>query len=77
VIYDVLYVYKDEGSWQKFQRYLEAYGIKDFEPVHKGSTYYLYMGRFYDKLAAAKRVEYLNRTTNTNHATVHPQEVPM
>lgn len=77
VIYDVLYVYKDEGSWKKFQRYLEAYGVADFEPVHKGDSFYLYMGRFYDKLAAAKRVEYLNRTTNTNHAAVHPKEVPM
>ncbi|HHH9441237.1 TPA: hypothetical protein ACP32N_003174 [Pseudomonas aeruginosa] len=77
MIYDVLYVYKDEGSWQKFQRYLEAYGIKDFEPVHKEGAFYIYMGRFYDKLAAARRVDYLNRTTNTNHATVHPQEVPM
>ena len=77
MIYDVLYVYKDEGSWRKFQRYLEAYGINDYEPVHKDGSFYLYMGRFYDKLAAARRVDFLNRTTNTSHATVHPQEVAM
>lgn len=77
-IYDVYYVYQDEGSWRKFQDFLRAYGINDFEPTKdraKGQ-YFIYCGRYYVQEEAAARVAYLNRTTATTNVQVKETSVP-
>lgn len=78
-VYEVFYVYKDEDSWNKFQQYLKAYGINDFEPVRKNKTgeFFIYCGRYYDEDQAASRLTYLNKTTSTKHAKVGETQVPL
>lgn len=77
-IYDVYYVYKDEGSWTKFQQFLKAYGITDFEPTrnNKAGEFFIYCGRYYDKDEAATRVAYLNKTTASSNVKVRETQVP-
>lgn len=77
-VYDVYYVYKDEGSWTKFQEFLKAYGITDFEPTrnNKAGEFFIYCGRYYDKDEAATRVAYLNKTTASNNVKVRETQVP-
>lgn len=77
-IFDVFYVYQDEGSWKKFQDFLRAYGIHDFEPTrdrNKGQ-YFIYCGRYYAQEEASARVAYLNRTTATTNVQVRETIVP-
>lgn len=78
-IFDVYYVYKDEASWTKFQNYLKAYGITDFEPTHnnRDGEFLIYCGRYYDDEQAASRVAFLNSTTNTKHVQVRETQVPL
>jgi ribosomal protein L16/L10AE len=78
-VYDVLYVYRDQDSWQKFQKYLRAYGIDDFLASRNNAKgeWYVYAGRFYDTDAAARRVDELNRKTHTSHAKVIKKEIPL
>ncbi|HFL7941992.1 hypothetical protein IYR97_25760 (plasmid) [Pseudomonas fulva] len=78
-VFDVFYVYKDEGSWLKFQEYLKAYGITDFEPTrsNRAGEYFIYCGRYYDKDEAATRVSYLNQTTSTSNVQVRSTQVPI
>jgi hypothetical protein len=77
-VYDVYYVYKDEGSWTKFQGFLKAYGITDFEPTrnNKAGEFFIYCGRYYDKDEAATRVAYLNKTTASTNVKVRETQVP-
>lgn len=77
-VYDVFYVYRDEGSWVKFQEYLKAYGITDFQPTrnNKAGEFFIYCGRYYDKDEAAARVSYLNKTTSTSNVKVRETLVP-
>lgn len=77
-IYDVYYVYKDEGSWIKFQQFLKAYGITDIEPTrnNKAGEFFIYCGRYYDKDEAATRVAYLNKTTASENVKVRETQVP-
>lgn len=77
-VYDVYYVYKDEGSWIKFQQFLKAYGITDFEPTrnNKAGEFFIYCGRYYDKDEAASRVSYLNKTTASSNVKVRETQVP-
>lgn len=76
-VYDVLYTYKDEDSWEKFQKYLKAYGVSDFLASRnsKRGEWYIYAGRFYDEGSASRRVDYLNRLTFTSHAKVKHQQI--
>lgn len=78
-VYDVFYVYKDEGSWKKFQQFLKAYGITDFEPTHdnRAGEFFIYCGRYYDQDQAAARVSYLNKTTSTVNVKVRETQVPL
>ncbi|MBM5458937.1 hypothetical protein H8F21_15325 [Pseudomonas sp. P66] len=78
-VFDVFYVYKDEGSWVKFQEYLKAYGITDFEPSRstRAGEYFIYCGRYYDRDEAATRVSYLNQTTATSNVQVRSTQVPI
>jgi hypothetical protein len=78
-VYEVFYVYKDEDSWNKFQQYLKAYGITNFEPVRKNASgeFFIYCGRYYDEDQAASRLTYLNKTTSTKHAKVSETQVPL
>lgn len=78
-VYEVLYVYKDEASWTKFQQYLQAYGITEFYPSrnNKAGEFLIYCGRYYDEDQAASRVTFLNKTTSTKHAKVRLTQVPL
>lgn len=78
-VYEVLYVYKDETSWTKFQQYLQAYGITEFYPSrnNKAGEFLIYCGRYYDEDQAASRVTFLNKTTSTKHAKVRLTQVPL
>ena len=78
-VYDVFYVYKDESSWTKFQSYLKAYGISDFEPSHNNAAgeFLIYCGRYYSEEEAGSRVSYLNAKTNTKHVQVRETQVPL
>lgn len=77
-VYDVFYVYQDEGSWKKFQDYLKAYGVTDFVAKHdnKNGQFFIYCGRYYDRDEAASRVAFLNRTTSTSNVQVKETSVP-
>jgi hypothetical protein len=72
-------VYKDKTSFETFQNYLRAYGVKDFKAVELKSKgeYVIAAGRYFDAESAASRVLYLNKTTSTNHARVIEQELPL
>lgn len=78
-VYEVFYVYKDEGSWKKFQEFLRAYGINDFIAEHsnKSGEFFIYCGRYYDDEQAASRVTYLNKTTATKNVQVKQSQVPL
>lgn len=78
-VYEVFYVYKDEGSWKKFQEFLRAYGINDFIAEHsnKSGEFFIYCGRYYDDEQAASRVAYLNKTTATKNVQVKQSQVPL
>lgn len=78
-VYDVFYVYKDEGTWNKFQQFLKAYGITDFEPTHdnRAGEFFIYCGRYYDQDQAAARVAFLNKTTSTANVKVRETQVPL
>lgn len=78
-VYEVFYTYKDEGSWNKFQQYLKAYGITDFISEHsnKTGTFFIYCGRYYDQEQAASRVQFLNSKTSTKHVQVRETVVPL
>lgn len=77
-VFDVFYVYNDKDSWERFQAYLKAYGITDFEPVHNNRTgeFFIYCGRYYDDEEAASRVAWLNAKTNTKHVQSRETHVP-
>tara|TARA_R110002124_G_scaffold128157_11_gene288653 strand:+ start:5595 stop:7328 length:1734 start_codon:yes stop_codon:yes gene_type:complete len=70
--YTVVYRYSEKGSADKFTAYLKAYGVNDFTYRYseKLDEHILYMGRYTDKEAAASRVAFLNRTTNTANALI-------
>lgn len=78
-VYEVFYVYKDEGSWKKFQEFLRAYGISDFIAEHSNKTgeFFIYCGRYYDEEQAASRVTYLNNTTASKNVQVKQSQVPL
>lgn len=78
-VYDVVYVYTDELSWDRFKRYLEAYGITDITSTrnNKKGEWYIFAGRFYDDKTAAQRVDDLNRKTHTSHAKVIKKDIPL
>lgn len=78
-VYNVVYVYKDKGSYEQFQAYLRAYGVNDFEAVHaaKKGEFLIYAGRYYDAESAARRVGFLNKTTSTSHSQVQTTEVAL
>ncbi|MGF6282052.1 hypothetical protein ABH908_000461 [Pseudomonas frederiksbergensis] len=78
-VYEVLYVFKDEASWTKFQQFLQAYGITEIYPSrnNKAGEFLIYCGRYYDEDQAASRVTYLNKTTATKHALVRLTQVPL
>lgn len=78
-VYDVFYAYKDQSSWTKFQSYLKAYGINDFEATHNNEAgeYLIYCGRYYSAEEAGSRVSYLNGKTNTKHVQVRETQVPL
>lgn len=78
-VYDVFYAYKDESSWTKFQNYLRAYGISDFEATHNNAAgeFLIYCGRYYSEEEAGSRVTFLNNKTNTKHVQVRETQVPI
>ena len=78
-VYDVFYAYKDESSWTKFQNYLKAYGITDFEATHNNAAgeFLIYCGRYYSEEEAGSRVSFLNSKTNTKHVQVRETQVPI
>lgn len=75
--YNVVYLYKDKASADKFVSYLKAYGVNDFETVKATSSgeYVIHAGRYYDAASAARRLTFLNKTTSTSHAKVIQEEV--
>lgn len=77
-VFDVLYVYKDKSSWEKFQNYLNAYGVKELFPSSnsKKGEWYIYAGRFYDQATANQRVAFLNKTSSTSHAQIRIKDIP-
>lgn len=77
-VYDVMYVYKDQASWERFQKFLAAYDVKELVPVHDNEkgVYYIYAGRFYDQATAQQRLNFLNKTTSSNHAQIRERDVP-
>lgn len=78
-VFDVIYTYKDESSWTKFQNYLKAWGVSEFSATQnsKQGKWYIFAGRFHDEASAARRVDELNRKTSTNHAKVIRKDLPL
>ena len=76
--FNVVYQYSEKGSFDQFQRYLNAYGVTDITTTENPGRkeYTIWAGRYYSAEEAARRLDELNRTTSTTHASIIRQEVP-
>ncbi|WGK63382.1 hypothetical protein QAO71_17730 (plasmid) [Halopseudomonas sp. SMJS2] len=76
--FNVVYQYSDKDSFDQFQRYLKAYGVTDTTATENPGRkeYTIWAGRYYTADEAARRVDQLNKTTSTSHASIIRQEVP-
>lgn len=76
--FNVVYQYSEKGSFDQFQRYLNAYGVTDITTTENPARneYTIWAGRYYSAEEAARRIDQLNRTTSTSHAKIIRQEVP-
>lgn len=76
--FNVVYQYSEKGSFDQFQRYLKAYGVTDITATENPARqeYTIWAGRYYSAEEAARRIDQLNKTTSTTHASIIRQEVP-
>ncbi|MEE8056770.1 MAG: hypothetical protein V3T17_02875 [Pseudomonadales bacterium] len=72
VIYDVVYVYQDKKSRDKFNERLRASGFTDIASFNntEKAEYYIYVGRFHEKRHAIARRNDLNKKTGSNHLQI-------
>lgn len=65
--YNVIYRYSEKGSAEKYQRFLEAWGVTDFSYAYSSALgeHILLMGKYTDQAKALSRAESLKKLTST------------